>query len=106
MTALSPMAQVVYYDALQHLVIGAILLGTVLIAIGVLWRLWRWHRRDPESDIPLIWGFLLALLSFFLLVLAMFYLADIWNWIPVFGNPQLAVLHQQLLKQCSGHRGW
>lgn len=97
------MAQVVYFDAVQKIVDGAILLVVAVFLMWTLWRVWRWHRRDPDNDTPLILGFPLALLIFFLLVIALYYLADIWNWIAVFGDPRLYLLHKQFLGQCSGH---
>jgi len=102
----SALDHVVYIDALQQLLDGAFLAAIALVLIALLWRVWRWHRRHPETDAPVVLAFGLAMTILLALIAAIVLLGNLWNWIAVLGDPQLAWLHQQLIAHRAAHFRW
>lgn len=89
------LAQIAYFDAIQNLVVGFILLGIVFLALLIARLSWRKHRRHPETEewpIVSTIGIFVATVSFFL---SLFFLANLWNWVGI-QYPALLAAKQQI----------
>ena len=93
----SQLTQIAYMDALQHLLIGFLLLAISLMALAVALNAWRQHRRQPDNDLWSLSGLISAIIAAAFFALSLLFLANLWNWVGI-SHPALLAAKQQIAR--------
>ncbi|PKY11025.1 hypothetical protein B1757_06860 [Acidithiobacillus marinus] len=89
------LTQIAYMDALQHLLIGFLLLAISLLALAVALYAWWKHRQQPENDLwSLSWA-ISSIIAAAFFALSLLFLANLWNWVGI-NHPSLLAAKQQI----------
>jgi uncharacterized membrane protein len=89
------LAQIAYTDALQHLIIGFVLLGIAVLALLVAGFTWRKYRKYPDTDEWAFVSVIALLIATVGVFLTLFFLANLWNWVGI-QHPALLAAKQQI----------
>lgn len=97
--SISPqLTQIAYLDALQHLLIGFLLLAISLIALAFALYAWWKHREQPESEPWFLSGALSSLVAATFFALSLWFLGNLWNWVGI-SHPALLAAKQQIARE-------
>lgn len=94
----SQLVQIAFMDALQHLLVGFLLLAISLMALAVAVYAWWKHRQQPDNDLWSLSGLISAIIAAAFFALSLLFLANLWNWVGI-SHPSLLAAKQQIARE-------